>query len=231
MKRKPYKNASRWVEKYRFKLLLLASLLVLVLPSFAGKGLFNSIMFLTCMSFLFIQSVIVAGAGQKWKYRQLRYALVVFMIALFILEPVGFRYRYLDMGRLFLLILFFIFTLYYLVRFLWKSSTVSIDVIITAINIYLLIGIVFGSLAFLFNELYTEAYSIPSYIGTPTFVTFTYYSFITMSTVGYGDIVPRLPETQTLAILIAVTGQLYVAIIIAFLVGKLLMHPIRSSKT
>jgi hypothetical protein len=46
-----------------------------------------------------------------------------------------------------------------------------------------------------------------------------------MSTVGYGDITPRIPETQTLAYLIAVTGQLYVAIIVAFLVGKLLIKP------
>jgi hypothetical protein len=45
-----------------------------------------------------------------------------------------------------------------------------------------------------------------------------------MSTVGYGDITPKLPQTQTLAYFIAVTGQLYVAIVIAFLVGKLLMH-------
>lgn len=52
---------------------------------------------------------------------------------------------------------------------------------------------------------------------------FLYYSFITMSTVGYGDIIPRIPETQTLAYVISITGQLYVAIIIAFLFGKFLM--------
>jgi hypothetical protein len=45
-----------------------------------------------------------------------------------------------------------------------------------------------------------------------------------MSTVGYGDITPRIPETQTLAYLMAISGQLYVAIIMAFLVGKFLVH-------
>jgi hypothetical protein len=49
-----------------------------------------------------------------------------------------------------------------------------------------------------------------------------------MSTVGYGDITPRIPETQTLAYFISITGQLYVAIIIAFLVGKLLVHSDRN---
>jgi hypothetical protein len=59
---------------------------------------------------------------------------------------------------------------------------------------------------------------------TPGLETLFYYSFVTLSTVGYGDITPRLPQTQTLAYLIAVTGQLYVAIIMAFLVGKLLVN-------
>jgi len=63
------------------------------------------------------------------------------------------------------------------------------------------------------------------YMGKPEIVNFVYYTFITMSTVGYGDITPRIPETQTLAYFLSVSGQLYVAIIIAFLVGKLLMHP------
>jgi hypothetical protein len=45
-----------------------------------------------------------------------------------------------------------------------------------------------------------------------------------MSTVGYGDITPRIPETQTLAYLLSISGQLYVAIIIAFLIGKMLMQ-------
>jgi hypothetical protein len=58
----------------------------------------------------------------------------------------------------------------------------------------------------------------------PVFVNFLYYSFITMSTVGYGDIIPCIPETQTLAYFLSITGQLYVAIIIAFLIGKLLMQ-------
>ena len=62
------------------------------------------------------------------------------------------------------------------------------------------------------------------------FVNFVYFSFITMSTVGYGDITPKIPESQTLAYFISVTGQLYIAIIIAFLVGKSLVHQDRKEE-
>ena len=49
-----------------------------------------------------------------------------------------------------------------------------------------------------------------------------YYAFITMTTVGYGDIVPVSPGARSLAVLVAVFGQLYIAILISLLVGKYL---------
>jgi voltage-gated potassium channel len=224
MIKKNYHKWNNWVKKHRFKLLLFATFLVLIVPSFSGKGLFNKILFVTAMSFLFIQSLIVEST-KKSKWRGLRYVVVVIMITLFGLDPLGIASTNLFIIRLLLLSLFFISVTVYLLRFMRKSPEINANVIITAINIYLLFGIISGSLAFFFYLVLPGAYQLPSYISEPTFVTFNYYSFITMSTVGYGDITPKLPQTQTLAFLISVAGQLYVAIVIAVLVGKLLMHP------
>ena len=218
-----HKKVISWIEKHRFKLLILATFLVLTLPAFAGNRLLGSILFVISMSFLFIQSLIVANA-RKSKWMNVRYIVVVVMIILFSLEPFGLKSLDLEFIRLFLLVVFFVFIAFYLIRFMKNSSRVNIDVIITAINIYLLFGIISASLAFMCYRFYSDAYLMPSNITQPNFVTFLYYCFITMSTVGYGDITPRIPETQTLAYLMAITGQLYVAIIIAFLVGKLLIH-------
>jgi hypothetical protein len=48
---------------------------------------------------------------------------------------------------------------------------------------------------------------------------FVYFSFVTLATVGYGDISPVSPAAQTLAWMEAVAGQMYVAIVIAALVS------------
>ena len=46
-----------------------------------------------------------------------------------------------------------------------------------------------------------------------------YYSFITLATVGYGDVTPATPLARTLAWMEAITGQFYLAILVAGLVG------------
>ena len=47
----------------------------------------------------------------------------------------------------------------------------------------------------------------------------SYYSFITLATVGYGDVTPVTPLARTLAWMEAITGQFYLAILVAGLVG------------
>ena len=47
-----------------------------------------------------------------------------------------------------------------------------------------------------------------------------YYAAVTMTTLGYGDMVPTSPIAKSLSTLIAVTGQFYIAILVAMLVGK-----------
>ncbi len=49
-----------------------------------------------------------------------------------------------------------------------------------------------------------------------------YYSFVTITTLGYGDLTPLKPMVRTLAYLEAILGQFYVAILVAWLVGMYL---------
>lgn len=60
-----------------------------------------------------------------------------------------------------------------------------------------------------------------AFLSTSThFHTFAYYAFINMTTVGFGDIIPVNDAGRALAVLLAVTGPLYIAIVISLLVGK-----------
>ena len=222
MIKRHYNKSLIWLEKNRFLVLLLSTILTLVLPAFFGDGPLSELIFVITLSFLFIQSTVVAEVRKSRKI-PIR-IIVISMMVLIWLKPAGYDSIYIDLVKLSFIVAFFIFVVIFLMRFIAKSKTVDVNVLITSINIYLLAGIIGASLCLAFYQLYPDAYNFPAYIGLPVFVHFLYYSFITMSTVGYGDITPRIPETQTLAYLLSISGQLYVAIIIAFLIGKMLMQ-------
>jgi voltage-gated potassium channel len=222
MIKRHYNKSLVWLEKNRFLVLLLSTILTLVLPAFFGSGMLSEVIFVTTLSFLFIQSTVVAEVRKSQKL--LIRIVVISMMVLIWLKPVGYDSIYIDLVKLSFIVIFFIFVVTFLIRFISRSKKVDINVLITSINIYLLAGIIGASLCLAFYQVYPDAYNFPAYIEYPVFAHFLYYSFITMSTVGYGDITPRIPETQTLAYLLSISGQLYVAIIIAFLIGKMLMQ-------
>jgi hypothetical protein len=210
------------VQRNRFVLLLAATLLVLVLPAFSGSGPVAEILFAIAISYLFVQSLVAANL-KKSRRRIIGY-VVIALILITMLKPVGIDAAWINVSKSLLIEAYFIFVVVYLFSFIRNSSIVDRDVLTTSITIYLLIGYIGGSMAQLFNIIYPGAYNFSGHIDPDKTIHFVYYSFITMTTVGYGDITPRIPQTQTLAYLLAVTGQLYIAIIIAFLMGKFLLY-------
>jgi hypothetical protein len=106
-----------------------------------------------------------------------------------------------------------------------NSKIVNLRVIVEAINCYLLIGFIFCLfVTFLMME-NPGSYNFPgsdmaSVEDVSHVSEYLYYTFVTFTTLGYGDIVPQTPVARSLAILISITGQIYIAIIIALLVGK-----------
>jgi voltage-gated potassium channel Kch len=121
-------------------------------------------------------------------------------------------------------VIFFLTIVFFLLVQVARSKKVTQQVILEAINVYLLLGIVFSLLitfAMIFN---VNSFSFPfrsSMNGAIShFSDYLYYGFVTFTTLGYGDIIPLTPYAKTLATMASVTGQLYIAIIIAMLVGK-----------
>jgi hypothetical protein len=112
---------------------------------------------------------------------------------------------------------FFLIVVVILIMQIATKKQVDSRVIVGAVNGYLLFGLA-ASAAVAIIALHTpEAFS---FSADTQFSDHIYYGFVTLTTVGYGDIVPHAPHAKSLAILIGVTGQLYVAINIAMLVGK-----------
>lgn len=60
--------------------------------------------------------------------------------------------------------------------------------------------------------------------------TFIYYSFVTMATVGYGDMFPVSLLSQRLSIVQAILGQFYFSLIVAYLINRLFQENMKSIK-
>ena len=108
------------------------------------------------------------------------------------------------------------------------ARTIGFDSIMKAVSSYLLFGLAWALTYWAVCTINEQAFSAPAMLTTPgldaqalDFSTLIYYSFVTMSTLGYGDIIPTHAVTRTLAWMQSVTGQFYVAVAIAWLVSSL----------
>jgi voltage-gated potassium channel len=111
-----------------------------------------------------------------------------------------------------------------IVRLLYKivhDTVVTADTLYGAASIYLFIGITFALVYYIISRLepgafYVNATRSADVIGGwPSYV---YFSFVTLSTVGYGDITPASQLVRSVVILQVVTGVFYVAVLIGRLV-------------
>lgn len=128
-------------------------------------------------------------------------------------------------------ITFFFIVVIFLIAQLAAAKKVSTLVILEAINGYLLLGMAYSMVIALVSYFDPGAFGFHDHLKEGAVYTFDYfyYGFITYSTLGYGDISPLLPYSKGISILITVSGQLYLAIIVATLVGKYLSRPDKDS--
>jgi hypothetical protein len=117
-----------------------------------------------------------------------------------------------------LLSAFFALTAVTLFSFLKNSPTVSREQLLTAVSIYLLLAFTWAELYYAMITLCPVSFKIGTN-STDLQTALLYFSLVTLSTVGYGDVVPIGGEARMLAALEAVTGVLYVAITVAILVS------------
>jgi len=109
-----------------------------------------------------------------------------------------------------------------------RRGQISADKICGAICVYLLIGFAWAFGYGIIELINPGSFSGLAEIDTDNHVgrimQLRYFSFATLTTLGFGDILPRSPSARTLATLEAVTGQIYLAVLIARLVGLHIVH-------
>ncbi len=199
----------------RFLLLLISMLLIFALRPFL-EGFFQINILMDIFFTLMLFSGVYAVSANKG----------VFLVGLFIALPAivcSWVYYFLKtpalgiLGNIFLFFFFF-YAAIVILNHLFTEKEVTGDVIIGAVCVYFLIGFMWGIFFTLLEHFQPGSFQFDRERMEHT-AWFVYYSFVTLTTLGYGDITPMSTPARSLSVLEAVTGQLYLAVLIARLVG------------
>jgi len=118
------------------------------------------------------------------------------------------------------------FSIVFLIYQLLMERRITADTVMGGISIYILIGILwtlFFQVVYIYNP---NAFDI-SNMGYGKEENFFYFSFVTLTTLGYGDILPLSRIARTLSTAEAVLGQIYLTVFVAHLVGFYIAHKLK----
>ena len=123
-----------------------------------------------------------------------------------------------------LITFFSVTTLDYVLR----SGRITLDKIFAAVCVYMLMGYAWTFIYSLLDELHPGSILPAATIAANDYVArymeMRYFSFMTLTMIGYGDIVPHSPAARTWAALEGVAGQIYLMVLVARLVGLHIVH-------
>jgi voltage-gated potassium channel Kch len=181
---------------------------------------------------LLFSLIIITGVMATFRQRWLRFFVIALALASLCLTWL--QHIYLKNWSLTLLnaglgMFFLILLLAILIVQVFRRGAVTPHRIRGAIVVYLLLGGLWSFFYFIVALVMPEAFHWPE--GLPADdvravqQVLTYFSYITLTTTGYGDVTPAIPLTRTLAVFEALAGQLYLVITLARLVSQAILSP------
>jgi hypothetical protein len=195
-----------------FLLVLLSTLMLIAADAEIGSG-FAAVAGLLQFAALIV-TLRVSGARRRKSTIVYAIALVALAVAIVAVTTGGDSRTVVGLGLWLLLVLLTIAAIF---RRLVTYRTLNVQFVLGLLTVHLLMGLSFG-LAYLMSELMTaQAFSQ----GPQGLSGSIYFSFVTMTTLGYGDISPANPFVRALAVAEAVLGQIYLVSVVAFAVSRL----------
>lgn len=211
--------------KNKFLIILIAVLFVIVASPFIRK-IGGSIGLI--ISSLFAVAVPLASIYAFSGRRRILVVLITLgvQIVLFSVLRAFFSRNYLIALHLAPAILLYIIVIILILKQILTTNEVTAGLIYGAISTFLLVGILWAAL-YILVELFVPG----SFSGATTETDLVYFSLITLTTVGFGDISPVSILARRLAVLEAAAGCVYIGVIIALIVGKYIAQQIRSESS
>jgi Ion channel len=204
-------------ERARWDLLLLLSLLLVILMyPVLDKGEFRRIILGALVFVPPILATVKLSQIKAWAWPSV---LLMSGALLFALFGTILRNRTLTAIKWAMLAAFFGLTVVGLFNYLKKALSISNAHLYTAISIYLLPGMQWFALYSAIEVFHPDSFLHSSSAVADHQTELLYFSLVTLSTIGYGDVVPLRGEVRMLAALEGISGVLYIAITLALLVS------------
>lgn len=204
------------LEHYRF-LLLLISLLCLLLISPLLEGGATGEQVLTALLSLVLLAAVHASSGRHWTLA-LAACFALPWLYLSWLHPIW-RGDEADLLAALLLIALALLVLIVILKRVLGSKRVGFDVLCGAVAVYFLLGVIWAVSYTVIEALAPGAFTLADPAAGTIWNQLLYFSFTTLTTLGYGDISPVAPFARIWSTLEAVTGTLYIAVLVARLVS------------
>lgn len=124
----------------------------------------------------------------------------------------------------FFLMAFLVLSVWHAGRDVLFGGTVDANRVVGALCIYEMIGLIWAVLYASLARISPAAFADDRLSATSPFGDFIYYSFVTLTTVGYGDVAPNGASARALAYMEALVGQLYITVLVAALVASYIIE-------
>jgi len=203
--------------RHRYAVLFYSLLLTLVggpiLRAIGGTGVLLQVMV----------TVNLVAASLQLESKQGRRIIVALMAAAVLLRIGALQagHAALSTASLVLWTLIALYAVFGALSFVLRSSTITLEHLYAALSAYLLVGVFLGVLYWSLEEAWPGSLVVSGEAASQPFRLShgIYFSFITLATVGYGDMVPGSDIVRGLAIVEAIAGQFYLAVMIARLMS------------
>ena len=208
--------------RYKYELLLAAQILLSAISPLFSSAVYARLILDIAITAVFVTAIYVISNTRK----HLVIGLVLMVPPLVLTWGIKlYQVPVLEYLSLFGAALFFSYVASLILVDIFKSKMITLDIIAGGICVYLFFGNICGMIYALIARIDPGAFSIPeltaSHIGDNIgdVSSAMYFSFVTLTTLGYGDITPLNAFARTLAYLEAAIGQFYLTVLIASLVG------------
>jgi len=210
------KPTFRSLRQSRFLLLLIALVLLLLVSPFLGDSLIHEAYFVLLSALVMLSAVRIASENRVQQIVALVLAVPWLAMSLWGLFQ---EHTNLTIAASLLFAVFGVYVLGLVLGRIISAPEVDFDIILGAVAAYLLIAIIWTTTYVIIYNFDPQAFALIEGETRPLFHQFLYFSLTTLTTLGYGDITPVHPFAQVWATLEAVVGTLYMALLVARLVG------------